>query len=666
MRVIATAGHVDHGKSTLVRSLTGIEPDRWAQEKARGLTIDLGYAWTPLEDGTELAFVDVPGHERFIANMLAGVGPSPAVMFVVAADEGWRAQSQEHLDAVRALGIRHGVLAVTRSDLADAGPAIAQARERLAGSGLAACEAVAVSGVTGAGLPEFRDALGRLVAAMPAPDPNARVRLWLDRVFTVKGAGTVVTGTLEAGTVAVGDRLDAFSEIRHSSAGIAAGSAEASGATGVRRARRTVTVRGVEALGRARESVSGTARVALNLRGVAAGAMARGDVLTTLGAWHVTTCVDTRLDPDTADLPDHLTAHFGTTSRQVTVRPLGVGTARLRWRGAVPLQAGDRLVLRHPGRQLVLCGALVLDADPPEFTRRGAGSRRADELVGAEAAVDIAREVGRRGHMRADALRALGGDPGIPAAGVRRVGDVLVSDECWSQWAEGLRELVAQRRRRDPLRPGVSTADVVAVLELPDAVLVPALAAAARLAHSRGVVSEPDAVPDLGPAESGLVTLEQRLAEYPFRAPEKQDLADLGLGPRQIAAAVRLGRLVDLGDRIVLAPSAPALAMRVLAGLPQPFTTAQARESLGTTRRVAIPLLEHLDSRGWTRRIDAGHREVVRAQSTRRPDAEAEAGVSTATSGDAADPAAPEAPSVRPHSRACGPAPVDGEIVGEG
>ena len=162
MRVVATAGHVDHGKSTLVRALTGTDPDRWREEHERGLTIDLGYAWTTLPTGEEIAFVDVPGHERFIGNMLAGVGPVPAVMLVVAADEGWRRQSQEHLDAIAALGVRHGLLVVTRSDLADPASAVAEAREHLAGTPMAGCRAVSVSGRTGAGLDELRGALADL------------------------------------------------------------------------------------------------------------------------------------------------------------------------------------------------------------------------------------------------------------------------------------------------------------------------------------------------------------------------------------------------------------------------------------------------------------------------------------------------------------------------
>ena len=174
MQVIATAGHVDHGKSALVRALTGMEPDRWAEERRRGLTIDLGFAWTKLPGGERVAFVDVPGHERFVPNMLAGVGPVPAVLFVVAADGGWMPQSAEHLAAIDAVGIRHGLLAVTRSDLADPGPATRQALDRIARTSLGAVAAVAVSAVTGAGLPDLRDALARLVAALPVPDPPPR------------------------------------------------------------------------------------------------------------------------------------------------------------------------------------------------------------------------------------------------------------------------------------------------------------------------------------------------------------------------------------------------------------------------------------------------------------------------------------------------------------
>ncbi len=281
MQVIATAGHVDHGKSALVRALTGMEPDRWAEERRRGLTIDLGFAWMTLPDGERLAFVDVPGHERFVPNMLAGVGPVPAVLVVVAADGGWMPQSAEHLAAIDAVGIRHGLLAVTRCDLADPGPATRQALEHVSRTSLGSVEAVAVSAVTGAGLPELRAALARLAAALPVPDAAAPVRLWVDRSFSIRGSGTVVTGTLPAGTIRSGQELLLTPSMR------------------------PARIRGIESLNEPVASVSGVARVALNLRGIPADVPARGMALVDAGRWTMTKLVDVRLSgpPGRSALP---------------------------------------------------------------------------------------------------------------------------------------------------------------------------------------------------------------------------------------------------------------------------------------------------------------------------------------------------------------------------
>src|SRR5690606_23172060 len=207
--VVATAGHVDHGKSTLVRALTGMEPDRWEEERRRGLTIDLGFVWTTLPSGREVAFVDVPGHGRFIRNALAGLAAVPVVCFVVAADEGWSAQSTDHRDAIAALGIRHGLIVVTKADRAAdlVAATIERARSEFAHTGLRAAPAVAVSAVQGTGLDRLRQVLDNVLAEAPAPDASGRLRLWIDRSFSVSGAGTVVTGTLVAGTLTKGDRL---------------------------------------------------------------------------------------------------------------------------------------------------------------------------------------------------------------------------------------------------------------------------------------------------------------------------------------------------------------------------------------------------------------------------------------------------------------------------
>jgi selenocysteine-specific elongation factor len=584
VRVLATAGHVDHGKSTLVRALTGMEPDRWAEERRRGMTIDLGYAWTTLADGTEIAFVDVPGHQRFIGNMLAGLGPVPAVLFVVAADEGWSRQSEEHLAAAHALGITHGLLAVTRSDLADPAVAIADSHSRLARSTLGDVEVIAVSGATGAGVPELRAAIERLVTRLPAPDPRQPVRLWVDRVFTVRGSGTVITGTLGSGTVDAGDQLEMRGHL--------------------------VSVRGIQCLGAPRDTVSAPARVALNLRGVARDEVRRGDVLLTPDAWHWTTTVDARVQTRER-LPEQLILHVGTAALPVRLRRLGGVEddvlARLQLPQPVAVRAGDRAVLRDPGQQTVAGGVLVLDADPPPLTLRGAAAARAVDLASAGGALDSAREIARRGAMRHTHLVALGGQP---PEGTRELDGWLIDESAWQGWTDAAAPAVAAWAERDPLEPAMPISALRRALKIPTDAIVADVAAAASLAVRDGRVHQQAQQESLGPAEPAVRRLEERLQEDPFAAPEAYELQELRLGRRELAAAERCGRLLRLTDQIVLLPAAPAEAVRRLRELPQPFTTSEARAALNTTRRVAIPLLEHLDARGDTERLDASRRRV--------------------------------------------------------
>jgi selenocysteine-specific elongation factor len=602
MQVIATAGHVDHGKSALVRALTGMEPDRWAEERRRGLTIDLGFAWMELPGGRRLAFVDVPGHERFVPNMLAGVGPVPAVLLVVAADGGWMPQSQEHLAAIDAMGIRHGLLAVTRCDLADPGPATRQALDRVAATSLGAVQAVAVSAVTGAGLPELREALARLAAALPVPDPAAPVRLWVDRSFSIRGSGTVVTGTLPSGTVRAGDELLLTPSMR------------------------PARIRGIESLGEAAASVTGVARVALNLRGIPAGVPARGMALVTGGSWTMTRLADVRLSPPPGlpRLPLEMTLHIGSARTPARIRPLGppeAGLARLTLRDVLPLHVGDRVLLRDPGSAGVLIlGATVLDVAPPALARRGAAAAAARELAAwpePPAAADLLR---RHGLLRASALAAAGvGGAPRPVAG-----DWLADPARWAELRRRLAETVAAHARRDPLAAGMPPEAARTALGLPDRALVEALARdLARVPRGAGqarvlledgylrATAGESPVPPVPPGvAAGVRAVLADLAAAPFLAPEAGRLRDLGLDARAIAAAARAGLLLRVSEQIVLAPGADAQAARVLAGLPQPFTTAQARQALGTTRRVAIPLLEYLDRAGITQRLPDDRRRL--------------------------------------------------------
>ncbi len=567
MFVLATAGHVDHGKSTLLHRLTGMWPDRLAEEQRRGLTIDLGFAWTGL-GGRQLAFVDVPGHERFVANMLAGLGPVPlngGVVFVVAATEGWMPQSEEHLAALDALGVRHGLVVISKADLADPGPAVAQVSERFAATSLAGAP-VAI----GTDLERVRAELLALTDRLPAPDPAADVRLWVDRSFTVRGVGTVVTGTLAAGTVRVGDELE--------------------------HAGRRVTVRGLQSLGRDQAEVGAVARVALNLRGVDRHDIGRGDTVRTPGAWLDTTEIDVGLrSADT--LHRQLVLHIGSAAVAVQVRQLGTAAARLRLTRPLPLRVGDVGLLRDPGEHRIAAGIDVLDVRPPGLRRRGAARDRAAELATGQVRLpDCAR---------AAELRAMG----LPLAGWR-LGDWVVDPQWWAARRESATTAVRRWAEDHDIAAGMPLEALRQRVGLPTADLMPKLLEGTGLEAVDGLVPPPGAgLP--ARVEEAVRTIEEWLAAEPFRAPEADELAELKLGPRELAAAVRAGRLTRIADGVVLGPDALDRAACVVATLAQPFTVSEARRMLGTTRRVAVPLLEHLDARRVTRRGGDGTRTVV-------------------------------------------------------
>jgi selenocysteine-specific elongation factor len=579
MHVIATAGHVDHGKSALLRALTGMEPDRWEEERRRGLTIDLGFVWTDGRRGS-IAFVDVPGHERFVGNMLAGVGPVPAVLFVVAADEGWMPQSAEHLLALHSLGVRHGLLAVTKTDLMEPELAAEEALDEIRRTSLGDIPWVAVSARTGDGLPELRDALDDLVGRLPESDTSAPVRLWVDRSFTIRGAGPVVTGTLAAGTVRTGDVLEL---------------ARTSG---------RFVIREMQTLNKHADEVAGVARVALNLRGPGRTAIERGDALMSPGMYRCTAVADvrTRLCRP-KDLPRELLVHAGTATVSCTVRPIGADTARLALAAPLPLRVGDRIVLRHD--RGIAGGAVMLDVDPIPLRRRGAARRRAGELESYSDTPDGLSELSRRGFVREGSLRAIGIDPPVRPL----VGDWLVAPELERALRDRLAAMVA-RRADDPAAGPLGVDDARKMLELPDIRLVPALVFPPLVIRD-GVIVAADAPDTLAPTVRNALAALERLVGAGFTVPSEDELAVIGLQAREIAAAVRAGRLVRLAPGVVLLPRTVAHAVGLLAELTQPFTAGQAREALGTTRKVIVPLLEYLAIHGRTRRDAQGQHHVT-------------------------------------------------------
>ena len=558
MRVVATAGHVDHGKSSLVLALTGTDPDRFEEEKRRGLTIDLGFAHATLPSGAGISFVDVPGHVRFVRNMLAGVGGVDACMFVVAATEGWKPQSEEHLRILELVGLRRGVVALTKVDLVDDETreiAELDVSDHVAGTFLADAPVVKVSATTGVGLDELRGALDTLVTATPGARDRDRPRLWIDRVFSPAGSGTVVTGTLTDGELAVDHTVV-----------IEPGSQDA-------------RIRSIQTSGRAVDRIGPGHRVALNLAGVAKSDLGRGDVVVTADRWHLTDRFDARLDVlgsldhDVSRRGAHL-LYVGAREVPVKLRVLGPeqlapgqsGTVRLFLPVELPLLPGDRFVMRESGRDETIGGGEVLDVAPVLPASRARPDRSVDRVVA------------ERGWVEVHELELLTGERREPI-----VGRWVAPPELVDAISAELIEAVASA--------GDMGFDVAGLGERERAVLdtLEGVDVEAGRARPKGV-SDP-------------------LADHPYVAtvltggfaPPPPDDVDRG----ELRELIRRGDLVER-DGIVFHPDAIERAARVAAGLlaanPDGFTVSELRDTLGVTRKFALPLAAELDARGMTRR----------------------------------------------------------------
>ncbi len=559
MHVVATAGHVDHGKSTLVLHLTGTDPDRLAEEKARGLTIDLGFAGATLPSGRRMAMIDVPGHVRFLKNMLAGMGAVDACLFVVAASEGWKPQSEEHLRILDVLGVRHGMIALTKVGLVDDDLhelARLEVEEAVAGTFLEGAPVVGVDAPTGRGLDELRAALDDLLSATPTAVDHGRPRLWIDRSFAPAGAGTVVTGTLAGGALAVDD------ELLLAPAGT------------------TVRVRAIQRLHEQVQRLEPGNRTALNLVGVGHGSVARGDVLVRDGQWHHTDSLDAsltvlaKLDHAVSRRGAYL-AYIGSGEHPVQLRVLGprpiepgeTGSVRLHLARRLPLLPGDRFVIRDAGRGETVGGGEVLDVDPVLRASRAAPDR------------SVERVVAERGWIPADRLALLTGEQVEPT-----IGRWVVSPEAH---AEAVDRVTARLLDAGPLGLDLATLDERdrAVAERLDDVVV-----------DQGRIVAADAIDPL----DGHPWLDELAAE-PFQPPPPP--ADLGRN--EVRELVRRGAVVEV-DGVAFGAGAIELASEVVRTLldahPEGVTVAQIRDGLGTSRKYVLPLLAHLDGTGRTRR----------------------------------------------------------------
>ena len=608
--IIGTAGHIDHGKTALVRALTGVDTDRLKEEKQRGISIDLGFAHLQLSENVRLGLVDVPGHERFIKNMLAGVSGIDLVLFVIASDESIKPQTREHFDICVLLGIRKGMVVLTKADLAEGDLldlARLEAAEFVRGSFLEDAPMVAVSAATGAGLDQLRAELAKLAATVPEKDASQYFRLPIDRAFAMRGFGAVVTGTLASGVVRVDREVD------------------------LHPARKRVRVRGIQVHGADVREASAGQRTALNIAGVDASELARGMSLAEAGRFHVTSHIDCAFDllrsakPLKHRAPVHF--HAGTAEVEAEIRrlqgtdPIAPGSrqyVRLILSQPLLILPGDRFIVRRFSPVVTIGGGVVLDIAAP---RRGQPDRlRILETAPlSERVALLAREsrygigmpelVARTGLLEAD-LRQAASTASLT---------VLESPQFWlldPGWVasklEALHEHLKLFHRQNPLLAGVSKEELRSKF-LPAAPpwLMDALLARSRTlaAHADTIRLSSHKVALKQDEEEATAKIEKAFRSGGLATPAVNEvLAKSGVDPTRARTLLQLmlrdKRLVRVSDELVFHASAMQSLRTLLAGKKgAQFAVPEFKDWTGISRKYAIPLLEYLDREHLTRRV---------------------------------------------------------------
>ena len=628
MHVIGTAGHVDHGKSMLVKALTGIDPDRLKEEKERQMTIDLGFAWFTLPSGEQVGIVDVPGHKDFIENMLAGVGGIDAALFVVAADEGVMPQTREHLAILDLLGVKSGLVALTKVDLVDDQEWLelveAEVEELLEGTALAGAPIVPVSAKTGQGLPELVAQLDALLQRTPPRRDLGRPRLAIDRVFSITGFGTVVTGTLVDGALELGQEVEILPQ------GLKA------------------RIRGLQTHKRRIERAVPGSRVAINLAGVGKDQLRRGDVVTTPGWLKPTQLVDVRLRY-LADAPRPLRHNamlkFFSGSAEVVAKarlldseaipPGEEGWVQLRLAKPTALVKGDRFIVRQPSPPLTVGGGVVVDPHPrrhrrfnPEVIERlealayGTPQEVLLQLLQVKEPCPARELIERSGLTDQVATEAL---QGLLAQGRVLVldsgGQYLVSQRGWEALLRDLTSILGDYHRRHPLHRGMPRGELREHLRrrirgLSAKLFNEMMARAAKegkLVEEGALVRLPEHQVRFTPDQQRRV--DQLLAAFernPYAPPSVAE-AEATVGPEVLNALIEEGRLVKVSENVLfLAETYEEMVERVIARLRREgrITVAQVRDMFGTSRKYALALMEHLDERKVTERV--GDERVLR------------------------------------------------------
>lgn len=632
MRVVATAGHVDHGKSTLVEALTGIDPDRLEEEKARQMTIDLGFAWMTLPSGEGVGFVDVPGHRDFIENMLAGVGATNAAILVIAADEGLMPQTREHLAILDLLEVPALVVALTKSDLIEDPEWFellrAEITRALDATRYAGAEMIEVSATKRTGLDQLVAAVERALADAPGPVAYNSPRLPVDRAFTIGGFGTVVTGTLVDGSFRVGEDVIVLP------------------------GRTEGRIRGLQTHRQPVDQAIPYSRVAMNLSGISVDQVQRGDVIVQSGSERGTMLVDAKLEllaeaPATIEHNAQVKLFVGAAQRMATVRllddnrlaPGDSGWARLLIAEPVAVRRGDRLILRRPSPPATLGGGQVADPHPPRRYRKH-DQRRLEALQALLGGSDLDALLQALIDADGQPLAAAADFAGLElqAAAERvsqavRAGNLVVlnPDRPQGEWrvvgtgqldrlADEAQLLVGDYHRRFPKRGGMPRQELRSRLGLRSSGLIETLAQRGVLRAAGTSVSLPDFEPQISETDrAALGALLARFEANPNRPPSVAECQQ-AVGDELLAYLISSGELVRVSDSVVFRADQ---YQRLVAWLTQrltdqrEITVAQFRTEFGTTRKYALALLEHLDLIGLTYR-EGNYRRLVRRRAEGR------------------------------------------------
>lgn len=573
MPVVGTAGHVDHGKSTLIERISGRDPDRWVEEKTRGLTIDLGFAWAPLPDGTEVSFVDVPGHEKFLKNMLAGIEAIDVALFVVAADEGWMPQSEEHLAVLDLLGVGRGVVALTKIDLVDRDLqelARAEVIEKLEGTSLEGAQVIPVSASSGEGIDLLLEALAGQIPL--DRDPGDRPRMWVDRSFTVSGAGTIVTGTLLDGPITIDQVVEVYP-------------------TG-----QTARVRSIQSHEQSHQSITPWRRVALNLGGLSHDEIQRGHMIGAPNAWDVSARFVVRLNTarfvDEIDQRGAYQLHLGSSAHRMTITGMDQDRAIFTLDSEVPVAAGDRFILRDTGRKLVIGGGFVLDPAPGRTRQAMRSSVSIEPDLGPNAVADCLLEIRGMEKLTLLSAHSAGGQP----ADAFIVGETALHPGLVDDLRTRAIGLVDETHRVQPLRPGLPLATLAERLRIDTAVVEAIVETADELERHGPDVSRTGHRTKLDPQQEQAWQQAREALEQSLAVPSADEL---GLEPDLLSLKVRTGELVRVAPGLVYRPGQIEQLKDYMAELEE-FTVSQFRDAAGLSRKYAVPILEWSDKEGLT------------------------------------------------------------------